>query len=211
MARSPATKEFTMLRAVYLVALLLPVLALAQMPHDQRPPQMMEDQHPPGMMHDHMGGMAHAVAGRQATQSGQAAFGAIQEIVEILQADPATDWSKVDIEALRQHLIDMDNVTLHADVEEEPVAGGIRFVVSGSGPVRDSIQRMVSAHARIMNGVDNWNFVAANTETGADLTVTVPAKDAQKLRGLGFIGVLAGGMHHQAHHLMIARGMDPHH
>jgi hypothetical protein len=189
-----------MLRAAYLVAILLPALALAQTAHDR---------HELGMPHDHIGGMAHA-----ATQPGQAAFGAIQEIVEMLEADPTTDWSKVDIDALRQHLIDMDNVTLHADVKGEPISGGMRFVVSGAGPVRESIQRMVSAHARTMNGVDNWNFVAANTATGADLTVTVPAKDADnadKLRGLGFIGVLVHGMHHQAHHLMIARGMDPHH
>src|SRR6516225_4871594 len=38
---------------------------------------------------------------------GQDAFGAIQEIVQILQSDPTTDWSKVNISALRQHLIDM--------------------------------------------------------------------------------------------------------
>jgi hypothetical protein len=191
-----------MVRAVCLVALLVPLQAFAQMPHDQ---------HPPGMVHDHMGGMARAVGSRQVAQPGHAAFGAIQEIVEVLEADPATDWRKVDIEALRQHLIDMDNVTLHAEVKVEPVAGGLRFVASGTGPVRDSIQRMVDAHAKIMNGVDGWNFVAANTATGADLTVTVPDKDADKLRGLGFIGVLAHGMHHQAHHLMIARGIDPHH
>jgi hypothetical protein len=191
-----------MLRAACLVAVLVPVLAFAQ-------PQ--RDQHSPGMMHDHMGGIAHAGDLRVAVQPGQAAFGAIQEIVEIFDADPATDWSKVDIDALRQHLIDMDNVTLHAEVKAEPVAGGMRFMASGTGPVRDSIQRMVSAHARIMNGVDNWNFVASNTAIGADLTVTVPAKDAEQLRGLGFFGVLARGMHHQAHHLMIARGVDPHH
>jgi hypothetical protein len=86
----------------------------------------------------------------------------------------------------------------------------MRFVVSGTGPVRDSVQRMVNAHARVMNGVDSWNFAAADTATGAELTVTVPPKDQDKLRGLGFIGVLAHGMHHQAHHLMIARGIDPH-
>ena len=50
------------------------------------------------------------------TQPGQDAFGAIQEIVRILEADPATDWSKVDLEALREHLIDMNEVTLHAAV-----------------------------------------------------------------------------------------------
>ena len=49
-------------------------------------------------------------------EGGQSAFAAIQEIVGILENDPHTDWSKVDIEALRQHLIDMDNVTLRAAV-----------------------------------------------------------------------------------------------
>jgi hypothetical protein len=32
-----------------------------------------------------------------------------------------------------------------------------------------------------------------------------------KLRGLGLFGVLTVGMHHQEHHLMIARGDSPHH
>src|SRR5437879_13280128 len=44
------------------------------------------------------------------TMPGQDAFGAIQEIVQMLEADPKTDWSKVDLEGLRQHLIDMNEV-----------------------------------------------------------------------------------------------------
>jgi len=71
-----------------------------------------------------------------ATQPGQAAFAAIQEIVEILLADPKTDWSKVNIDALRQHLIDMNNMTLAANVKNEAVDGGMRFEVTGEGPVR---------------------------------------------------------------------------
>ena len=43
----------------------------------------------------------HHEAGVAPTQSGQAAFAAIQEIVGILEADPRTDWTKVDVEALR--------------------------------------------------------------------------------------------------------------
>ena len=54
-----------------------------------------------------------------ATQAGQGAFAAIQEVVEILAADPKTDWSKVNIDALRQHLVDMDNVTLSANMVAE--------------------------------------------------------------------------------------------
>ena len=50
--------------------------------------------------------------GARPTEAGQGAFAAIQEIVAILEADPDTDWSKVDIDALRQHLVDMNAVTL---------------------------------------------------------------------------------------------------
>ena len=116
----------------------------------------------------------------------------------------------MNIDALREHLIDMDNVTLRAEAKSEPIENGMRFIVDGAGPIRDSIQRMVLAHARTMNGVGTWVFDASVTETGAILTVKVPVRDVEKLRGLGFIGVMTRGMHHQAHHLMIARGNDPH-
>ena len=78
-------------------------------------------------------------------------------------------------------------------------------------PVKELIQRMVTAHAATMNGVGEWNFTATATEAGAILTVVTPSKDTEKLRGLGFIGVMTHGMHHQEHHLMIARGNNPHH
>lgn len=160
---------------------------------------------------DAMGQMAHhRAAGVVPNQSGQAAFAAIQEIVGILEADPKTDWARVDIEALRQHLIDMNNVTLNAVVTDEQVPGGMRYTVSGAGSARDSIRRMVVAHAAAMNGVDGWRFESSIVGDGATLTVLPPAKDLVKLRGLGFIGVMARGMHHQQHHLMIARGENPH-
>ena len=54
---------------------------------------------------------AHGGEGLVPTMPGQEAFGTIQEIVRMLEADPATDWSKVNIGALREHLIDMDEVT----------------------------------------------------------------------------------------------------
>ena len=104
----------------------------------------------------------------------------------------------------------MNNVTLAAEVKSEPVEGGIRFMVRGEGAVRDSIRRMVAAHAAMMNGVDGWRFEASEIDAGASLTVRPPAKDDAKLYGLGFLGVMTRGMHHQEHHLMIARGEHPH-
>jgi hypothetical protein len=130
--------------------------------------------------------------------------------VAILEADPATDWSKVDIDALRQHLVDMNNVTLEARVASAPVDGGVRYDVTGDGPVGASIRRMVTAHAATMNGWDGWSFEATPIDGGASLAVRPPAKDAMKLKGLGFFGVLTLGMHHQIHHLMLARGQSPH-
>jgi len=41
----------------------------------------------------------------------------------------------------------MNNVTLAANVMSEPIDGGMRFDVTGEGPVRDSIRRMTAAHA----------------------------------------------------------------
>src|SRR6185503_19581547 len=46
----------------------------------------------------------HHIAGMQATSPampGQDAFGALAEVVRLLDADPRTDWSRVDLERLR--------------------------------------------------------------------------------------------------------------
>ena len=62
----------------------------------------------------------HGMAGNAAvpTLPGQDAFGAMQEIVRMLEADPKTDWSKVNLAALREHLVDMNAVTLAARVTD---------------------------------------------------------------------------------------------
>lgn len=163
-----------------------------------------------GMATEHRGQADTRPAEVLPTEPGQAAFAAIQEIVSLLDANPHTDWSKVDIDALRRHLADMDNVTLRSQAVAAPVDGGMRFTVTGEGAVRDAIRHMVTAHAHTMDGYKGWRYAAADVPDGAVLTVRVPPADMAKLRGLGFFGVMAYGMHHQRHHLMIASGMSPH-
>jgi hypothetical protein len=147
------------------------------------------------------------------TMPGQDAFGAIQEIVHILEADPNTDWSKVNLEALRQHLIDMYEVTLHADAVTKPVDNGIEATVTGSGRTVEAIQHMVRAHAHQIDQTHS-NGWSAKTETlpnGVVLTVTSDdQQQVQHLRGLGFIGVMVSGSHHQPHHLAMAKGEPVH-
>ncbi|MEO6606879.1 MAG: hypothetical protein ABIN69_00245 [Aestuariivirga sp.] len=162
------------------------------------------------MKMDHSKMMAQSAA-QKPTEAGQSAFAAIAEIVAMLEADPKTDWSKVDIEALRQHLIDMNNVTLLADVKAIDQGNAVEFDVTGAGLATNSIRRMIMAHAMTMNGVDGWNYEAKEIDGGASLTVAPPdAKSKAQLKGLGFIGVMASGMHHQQHHWMIAKGQNPH-
>lgn len=165
-----------------------------------------------GVRADQMQGMDMSHAGHrtmqaQPTQGGQAAFAAIHEIVQMLAADPQTDWSKVNIEALRQHLIDMDNVTLRATVNSVDVPDGVEFRVTGTGATVGSIRRMATAHARTMNGVGGWTYTARDIPDGAALKVKVaqPAQIAE-VKALSFIGVMALGSHHPMHHLMIATG-----
>jgi hypothetical protein len=148
------------------------------------------------------------------TMPGQDAFGAVQEIVQILEADPKTDWSKVNLEALRQHLIDMNEVTLRAAAAATETDGGLSVAVTGSGRTLAAIQRMVPAHAAALNGRNGWSVTAAAAADGVLLTVTArDPKEAQHIRGLGFIGLMASGAHHQPHHLAMATGefSDGHH
>lgn len=168
-------------------------------------PRAEGHQHTPGMRH------GKTLAEALPSEAGQSAFAAIQEIVAKLEADPATNWSTVNIEALRQHLIDMNSVALNADVRTEPLSDGRKFIVSGEGQVVLSIQRMLTGHAATINGGDAWAFSAETNASGASLTVKpTNAADLVKLDGLGFIGIMTMGMHHQEHHWMIAKGMHPH-
>jgi len=173
---------------------------------------VMSDMHTmPPMAHHQWQGVeeAHLLTGTPTvpTMPGQDAFGAIQEIVGILEADPNTDWSKVDLEALRQHLIDMNEVTLKADAAAKPIDGGIEVRVTGSGRTLAAIQRMVPAHAREIDGLNGWSAKSAPLADGVLLTVTsTDPKEVAHIRGLGFIGILVSGHHHQPHHLAMARG-----
>jgi hypothetical protein len=144
------------------------------------------------------------------TMPGQDAFGAIAEIVRILEADPATDWSKVDLERLRQHLIDMNEVVLRSAVTQTPVPGGLAMEITGSGRTEQAILAMVVPHAVELERMTEWS---AKTETfpgGVRLTVVARQPDDAKLvariRGLGFAGLMTQGAHHQPHHLAMAKG-----
>ncbi len=162
-----------------------------------------------GGMHGGMGqhgGMHGQQSGAAPTMPGQDAFGTIQEIVQMLEADPTTDWSKVNLAGLREHLIDMNEVTLHAAANERMLDNGIEILVTGEGRTLQAIKRMVPAHVRELTEV-GWNAKTDDMPNGVKLTVTAAeAQPLTKLKALGFIGIMVQGGHHQPHHLMMAKG-----
>jgi hypothetical protein len=174
------------------------------MPHGAMPHGQMPHGHMPGAV------SGAPAAANVPTLPGQDAFGAIAEIVRILDADPQTDWSRVDLERLRQHLIDMHEVVLRAAVKATAVPGGLAMDVTGTGRTEPAIRAMVVPHA---TELDRMAGLAAKAELipgGIRLTVTVrdaeDTKTVARVRGLGFIGLLTLGAHHQRHHLAMARG-----
>jgi len=159
--------------------------------------------------------MAAHHAGPLPAFPGQAAFTTIGEVVAILKADSSTDWSKVNLDALREHLIDMDDVVMHAVVAKKDVPGGFEARVTGTGRTVQAIRRMLTNHAAMLDMDSQYHVVAAEIPNGARLSVTAkdPKDAAQvaRIRGLGFAGILTEGDHHPRHHLAIARGdMRPH-
>ena len=140
-------------------------------------------------------------------EPGQSAYAAMGEAVRILMADPETDWSKVDVDRLRRHLVDMDNVTMRATVAATRIANGARFVVTGGPDIAASIQRMTTAHFSEPDVGSGWSMKTQARPDGAIVTVTsADPSQAAKISGLGFFGILTMGAHHQPHHLMMARG-----
>jgi len=147
---------------------------------------------------------------QQPALPGQDAYGAIAEIVAVLEADSTTDWSRVDLAALREHLIDMNEVTLRSIVRQEPLPDGVSLTVTGSGRTVAALRRMLAEHARALSALPDYRASAEPITNGVRMVVraTGPNRErvAVKIRGLGFAGLLTVGAHHPSHHLALARG-----
>ena len=169
--------------------------------------------HTPGMTHEPAAAAAPA-APAVPGQPGQSAYAAIAEIAELLKADPRTDWSKVDLEALRQHLVDMDEVTMRSAIATRAVPGGIVAEVTGVGRTAEAIRRIARAHGATLTGESAYRMTVEEIAGGVRATIvasaSAPDGTAARIRGLGFIGILVDGSHHTAHHLAIAKGEGAH-
>lgn len=153
----------------------------------------------------------HAHGAKNVMEVGQSQFAAIAEIVTLLRANDNTDWASVNIDTLRDHLIDMDNLTARSVVKNSTDGLTVTFAVTGNPAVARSIQRMVSAHASMLHANTGWKVKSQSMSSGAKMVITAnTAEEFEEITGLGFFGIMTVGAHHQQHHLMIAMGKSPH-
>ena len=146
-------------------------------------------------------------------EAGNDAFGTIQEVIRHLNSNPNTDWKKVNLEALRLHLIDMRNMTFDVDViSQEKIPFGSKVTIKATTKSSNlTLQRVFKAHPRQLKLEAGWDMkVTRNGNQYILRTTTANKKDVDKIRGLGYIGLMAYGVHHQKHHWMMANGMKPH-
>jgi hypothetical protein len=158
----------------------------------------------------------HEVGARQhEVSAGQAAFATIQGIVKLLKADSTTNWSKVNLEALRVHLVDMNDVMMNAQVTQRAVVGGLQMDVMGTGQTKAAIQRMLVNHGKMVDASAEYRARTEIIDGGVRFMVTAKqptdAKAVAIIRGLGFAGLMTEGNHHAPHHLALARGQAVHH
>lgn len=146
------------------------------------------------------------------TESGTDPFAVMQEAIAALEANPGTNWEKVNIEALRLHLVEMQDMTLNVDVTQTRIDNGFKAVVTPtSSRAVKSLTKVLSAHPAQMKAETGWDMQVSNNNGVFTLNVTTEnAKDVAKIRGLGYVGVMAYGNHHQPHHWAMASGENPH-
>lgn len=143
------------------------------------------------------------------TEPGNDIFGTIQEVVQKLEANPDTDWSQVNLEALRQHLLGMKAFTEEVEVlTNNQIEKGIEITVRPqSDRAVQALDKLFGMHPDMIQKEKGWDMSAK--QDGDKWIVTCTTDDeteVEKIRALGYIGLLTEGAHHQLHHWMIATG-----
>ena len=175
-------------------------------------PMASAHMHHANMNHAAMMGNNTATTPVVLTESGTDPFATLQEVVTALEANPDTNWEKVNIEALRLHLVEMQDMTINVDVKHQYIDNGFQAVVTPTtNRAVKSLTRVLSGHPAQMKAETGWDMQVQNNNGVFTLTVTTDnVKDVAKIRGLGYIGVMAYGNHHQPHHWALASGENPH-
>ena len=118
-----------------------------------------------------------------------------------------TDWSKVNISALREHLIDMDEVTMRAQRDRAATRQRTRDYRHRARVARSARSSAWCRRTLMSSLRSGWDATTEDLPNGVKLIVTASdPRQVVKLKALGFMGIMVQGAHHQTHHLMMAKG-----
>ena len=161
----------------------------------------------------HQGPHHDAMEQGELTEAGNSIFATVQEVIRRLQQDPDTDWSKVDLEGLRQHLLDMKDIAENVEVvDQRRMPNGVTLVVAPLTTRADeALERVLSAHPEQLRRETGWEMIVGRQ--GDQFRITTTSEDPDDtaiINGLGYIGLMAYGNHHQAHHWAMGSGKNPH-
>jgi len=107
----------------------------------------------------------------------------------------------------------MNDMTLHIEViSQKPIDHGLETIIKPTtARAALALKRVFKAHPMQLMHETGWNMNVVNNNDRYTLTITsTNEKDINKIRGLGYIGLMAYGNHHQAHHWAMANGVNPH-
>ena len=138
---------------------------------------------------------------------GQDMFGAISEINGIIEQS-GMPWTDVDLDALWEHLRDMDALMTDAVVEKTELENGLSMTVSGEGAAARAVENMIPAHTTFLRSVrPDWTIELEGNNSRYEVTVTASsASEIERIKALGFSGFMVQDDHHATHHLGIASG-----
>ncbi len=145
-------------------------------------------------------------------ESGQAIFGALSEVNKLIEENEMINWATVDIDALWEHLQDMNALMTGVNVDKVSLANGLKMRISGTGAAKKAMDNMLPAHSTFLKGVrPDWNINLSSDGSDYVLVVTSAiASEIQRIKALGFSGFMVQDDHHAAHHLSLALGEEVH-
>lgn len=147
------------------------------------------------------------------TQAGNDIFATIQEVIVRLNNNPDTNWATVDIEALRQHLLDMNDMAVNVEIlNRKPLINGLRIALQGTtARAEKTLARVFKVHPKHLKSETGWDMkVERYGKQFIVTTTTEKPEQTQKIIALSYIGLMAYGKHHQLHHWGMSTGQNPH-
>ena len=107
----------------------------------------------------------------------------------------------------------MHDMTINIQVlSQKPIRMGVLATLKATTQRADeALIRVFRAHPKMLAMETGWSMHVAKIDDVYEISITTSKEEEiEKIRALGYIGIMAWGDHHQSHHWMMATGENPH-